>query len=122
MLTAKEMYNIMKAHENGLPIEAQNVAETGWEDCKTPKWNWGANTYRIKMVTPVIPWDIINPKFKYFAIDVNGGMYFYTDEPFTSRDSWNVGGSAYAERVNELLNWNWVNTLPWTETLQTRPE
>tara|TARA_R110000796_G_scaffold252537_2_gene387485 strand:+ start:33891 stop:34256 length:366 start_codon:yes stop_codon:yes gene_type:complete len=49
-LTTKEKQDVMQAHENGQPVQAQGVDYHGdeWFDAIVPLWNWERLNYRVK--------------------------------------------------------------------------
>lgn len=61
MKTAKEVYEVMKAFEEGKEIEIYQYFR--WTPCKEPTWDWESNDYRIKP-------EKVEPKYRpYESVD-----------------------------------------------------
>lgn len=61
MKTLEEKIEIMRAYADGKSVESKslnmidpNGTELGWEDVKTPTWNWGLCDYRLRESSEVM--------------------------------------------------------------------
>lgn len=85
--------------------------------------------YMITKKTPTINWDMIKKEFKYLAIDEDGDVYLYEEEPLAEIPigSWEAPSRSSCERLieqPELMSDEFFTKgeVAWYDSLIVRPE
>lgn len=85
--------------------------------------------YMITKKTPTINWDMIKKEFKYLAIDEDGDVYLYEEEPLAEIPigSWEAPSRTSCERLieqPELMSDEFFTKgeVAWCDSLIVRPE
>lgn len=125
--TTAEKIAVMQAYENGDEIEARvfKFKENAWFSLNnlTPAWDWSTQDYRVKPkpapIPMTIPWDVIEDKWQWAAMNQNGGVYVYPDKPQIDWENpyWSQEDDWY--RVDEVLKID-KGTVDWKDSLQER--
>ena len=123
--TTAEKIAVMQAFEEGKKIEidiqdGRGFHCLGW----IPNWNWEENDYRIKPqpapIPMTIPWEAIDEKWQWAAMDSDGSVYLYTGQPLVAKAFWIDGDIGYHIGANCLkIN---KGTVSWDNSLQQRPQ
>lgn len=78
----------------------------------------------METTKPNIPWDVINPKYKYFARDQDGSLWLYTHSPVLSKHRFNYNSydefNCCSYKLDSLLTLH-VGTCDWQDSLVSRP-
>lgn len=71
----------------------------------------------------VVPWDVIDERFKFAAMDQDGGIHVYESQPSpsTMTAEWFAKGND-ALRLDGYINGTKQSNKPWQETLIERPK
>ena len=121
-----EKVAVMQAYLSGEALEATTDDVSSWVEWGThqePTWNWEKCDYRVKEEdhTLDIPWEVVDEKWKWAAMDDDGRVYLYTGEPHPDsgqfvEDTWQeVAGTSF-------LKIRLPDTKHWDKTLTKRPE
>lgn len=116
----EHMVQILLAKMQGHDIEIQDCANE-WSAVAACAIYLDAN-YRIKShELPITKemWAIIDKKWKYVALDEDGGVWFYENIPYFGTQNWDVGEGTSVE--NRVLNIN-TDGIDWRKSLTERPE
>ncbi|MWN91294.1 hypothetical protein GQ597_11350 [Gilliamella sp. Pra-s65] len=119
----EHMIQILLAKMQGVPVEYKRG--TDW--CPAVPDSVSLNTeYRIVPQPTPLPitrnmWRKISKKWKYAAMDKDGEVYFYINEPYTDKDDdcWNNCSSS--EYCRSVLFFN-IDGINWSLSLTKRPE
>lgn len=115
---------VMQAFADGKAIEVSPKRGNIWEKTNHPYWSWALNDYRIyeePVILDEIPWDFVNPEYKYHAFDNDGKGYFLKYPPrldskegywYCDRHSHTSSSLVVIKRGNK----------PWDKSLVKRPE
>lgn len=119
----EHMVQILLAIMQGLYVEEYNDDNRFWKPSDS-NCIFLNTEYRIApKPTPLITremWAMIAPEWKWVAMDSDGEVYFYTDEPYISArgfDWANCGG----DYCNSVLAIN-TDSINWERSLTERPE
>jgi hypothetical protein len=118
-----EIMKVMNHFLEGGEVEfaGKTTYNSEWTKCSNPGWNWVDFDYRIVPTQPLdIPWDIINPKWKWVAMDEDKNIYLYTTEPTKMDYQWIIVQGATCD-LNNCLVIKPTN-IPWDQSLVKRPE
>lgn len=120
-----EKIKVMQAYLSGETLEATTDGISGWMEWgryQEPAWNWEQCDYRIKEedYTLDIPWELIQKKWKWAAMDKNGEVFLFECEPTTGSSS-NIWVSGW-EAAEFFLEISTPDTKHWDKTLTKRPE
>ena len=123
--STEEKIKVMQAFLDGEEIEVEDhqnnsvmtMKNTGSYD---PVWNWWSFAYRIKEkdYSLSIPWELIDDTWQWAAMDEDGKVHFYLDEPNAGCSEWY---SDY-DSVGSPLKIETPDTKHWKKTLTKRPE
>lgn len=121
--TTAEKIAVMAAFEEGKKIEINTQDGSGFHRIGwTPNWNWEENDYRISPqpapIPMTIPWEAIDEKWQWAAMDESGGIFFYEAEPQRLHNYWDQGGDFCAARCLKINK----GTVSWDNSLQQRPQ
>ena len=115
---------ILLAMMQNIPVECDFDDGDGWVDAAILYIDLDKK-YRIKPTSTPLPitremWAMIASEWKWAAMDSDGEVYFYTDEPCISARgfSWDSCGGDYC---NSVLETN-ANSTNWRLSLTKRPE
>ena len=114
----------MQAFTEGKEIEYKRAADTefGWKIATNPAWNWTLYEYRIKekkVIKPVVPWELIQEQFKYYAVDIDKSGWFFTDSPFVDLGVWRTDEGDLMESVlNIPYKGDWKDSLVCREEVK----
>lgn len=75
--------------------------------------------YRTRPRQLVIPWEVIKPKYKWAAMDKDGGILFSTKQPNIGAEVWLVSGQS--DVGLDALDIDTAG-VDWRESLTQRPE
>lgn len=123
-MNTEEKIKVMQAFLDGEEIEVINhrnksttTTHTGLHE---PPWNWWDFAYRIKEknYSLSIPWELIDDTWQWAAMDEDGMVYFYVDEPNEGFSEWY---SDY-DYVGSPLKIETPNPEYWEKTLTKRTE
>ena len=120
-----EKIKVMQAYLNGEALEATTDGLSSWVELgyyREPTWDWEKCDYRVKEEdhTLDIPWEVIEEKWKWAAMDKNGKVFLAKCEP--------IIGSHYPVWVTEedvaesFLKIITPDAKHWDKTLTKRPE
>lgn len=79
---------------------------------------WDSGIYRIQPVRLQIPWDMIDKKWQWVAMDRDGSVYFYTLEPTRLTAHWASSTLGYSCPNVLAIPTVGVN---WESSIQRRP-
>ena len=123
-MNTEEKIKIMQAFLDGEEIEVMDPRNksitTTYAGLQEPVWNWWSFTYRIKEkdCTLPVPWELIGDTWQWAAMDEDGKVHFYLDEPNAGCSEWY---SDY-DSVGSPLKIETPDTKHWKKTLTKRPE
>lgn len=116
------MVQVLLAKMQGVPVEYK--CDTDWCLAASDYVSLDIE-YRIVPQPTPLPithnmWQMINKKWKYAAMDKDGEVYFYINEPYADKDdtSWNNSSGEYCRSV---LSFN-IDGINWSLSLTKRPE
>lgn len=117
----EHLVQILLAMMQGLYVEADYGS--GWKKAQVL---FHERDYKYRIVpkpTSLITremWAMIAPEWKWAAMDGDGEVYFYTDEPcISTRDwMWTRGGGDYCDSVLAIN----TDSINWERSLTERPE
>ena len=118
----EHMIQIVLAKMQGLEVEIQR-SDGGWSTSTHDVMSIDS-VYRIKShELPIVKeiWATIDKKWKWAAMDGDGEVYFYTDEPYihTNNDGfWSVRVGRW---IKSILVIN-ADGIDWRKSLTRRPE
>lgn len=115
-LSREEKLDLLTHWVNGNKIEYFGPDKT-WLPLENPIWHLD-NIYRKAITKPSIDWSIINKKWKWLAIEENGGIYLYEKKPVICKTGWTVAREYM--HINDILDIN-TNNCPWEDSLVERP-
>lgn len=75
---------------------------------------WDKCTYRIQPSSLEVPWDVIDKRWQWVAMDQDGSIYFYTLEPTRFTTFWaasTLGSSCPNVLTIPTLGVNWESSL-----------
>lgn len=120
-MKTEEMIEVMQAFVDGKAIEFRPEGSDEWGDVPKPVWDWSCFEYRIKpkvIKKLVLPWDFIDKKYNYAAIDSGGDIYLYESEPLKNKYQWYSGGENQGVGREIVIDTDGVD---WEESLTERP-
>ena len=119
----EHMAQVLLAKMQGVYVEEYNDDSCFWKQSDS-NCIFLNTEYRIvpkpnSLITREM-WAMITPEWKWAAMDGDGEVYFYTDEPcISTRDwMWTCGGGDYC---NSVLAIN-TDSINWERSLTERPE
>jgi len=118
-MTDEDAANVFVAYKNGKIIQFYSVASRQWVDTDSPLFT-GSTMYRIRPPEIKVPWEFINSRYNYFAVDQNGTQYLYQELPSanTLLNYW-YSDKGDNHRCDHIFN---VPTnILWSDTLIERP-
>jgi len=74
-MTPTEMIEVIKAHENGKPIQLKHKDSNLWESCSIPLWNFVDCDYRVKPKEKFV--------YQYMYKDTTTNKYYITNGFYT---------------------------------------
>lgn len=85
-VSIEEMIAVMEHYKNGGEVEVSPYPESeklSWSTTTSPIWDWSNFSYRIKDDPPSdgVPWEAIDPKWKWAAKDDDGSVWLYENKP-----------------------------------------
>lgn len=113
---------VMQAFADGKQIEFLSLGSTKWKPTSTPAWSWDETCYRIyeePVIPDEVPWNAVDPKYKYHAFDLDGNGYFYTDNPLHMSTGWGLSEGCLATSVLFVIK---RGNQPWDKSLVKRPK
>ncbi|OCG56974.1 hypothetical protein [Gilliamella sp. Nev3-1] len=118
----EHLVQVLLAKMQGVPVEYKRGAD--W--CRAVPDSVSLNTeYRIAPQSTPLPitrnmWRKISKKWKYAAMDKDGEVYFYINEPYADKygGCWNASSNEYCRSV---LFFN-IDGINWRLSLTERPE
>ncbi|OCG47474.1 hypothetical protein A9G35_03795 [Gilliamella sp. Choc5-1] len=120
----EHMVQVLLAIMQGVPVEEYNDDNYFWHPSDS-NCIFLNTEYRITPKSTPLPitrkmWRMINKKWKYAAMDKDGEVYFYINEPYTDKygGCWNDSSSKYC-RSALFINIDGIN---WSLSLTERPE
>lgn len=119
----EHLVQVLLAKMQGVYVEEYNDDNCFWKQSDS-NCIFLNTEYRIVPKPPSLitreMWAMIAPEWKWAAMDGDGEVYFYTDEPcISARDwMWTCGGGDYC---NSVLATN-ANSTNWRLSLTERPE
>lgn len=119
----EHMVQILLAIMQGLYVEEYNDDNRFWKPSDS-NCIFLNTEYRIApKPTPLITremWAMIAPEWKWVAMDRDGEVYFYSDEPLISANgfSWTNCGGDYCDSVLAIN----TDSINWERSLTERPE
>lgn len=117
---AAEVRDLMMAERGGKTIQRYT---DGWHDVKE-ECNWYLdNIYRVKPnIQLYIPWEVIDKKWQWVAMDLDGSVRLYSKEPTYNSDHgvWACSGDNCLVNNKIIIN-NRPNHNEWKNTLTKRP-
>lgn len=121
-----EKVAVMQAYLSGETLESTMSGVSSWVEWGThqePNWNWEWCDYRVKEedYTLDIPWEMIDERWKWAAMDNDGRVYLYIEEPHTGSGQFGVDVWPVAEYAS-FLKISLPDTKHWDKTLTKRPE
>lgn len=118
-MTDEDAAKLFVAYKNGRTIQFYSFANRQWVDTDPPLFA-ASTMYRIKPQEIKVPWEFINSRYNYFAIDQNGTQYLYQELPIanTLLNCW-YSDKGDNRRCDHIFNVP-TNTL-WSDTLTERP-
>lgn len=129
MKTTKEKIEVMQHWADGGDIECCLKSYEGWITVPNtgidPSWNWEYLDYRIKekeVPAGPIPWDCVNEKYNYAAMDENGSWWIYASKPCIDNDDccWYIDDLYHPGR--HITNiFKLPTNINWKESLYKRP-
>lgn len=75
---------------------------------------WDSGTYRTQPARLDIPWDLIDKKWQWAAMDQSGSIYFYTLEPTRLMEHWassTLGSSCPSALAISTVGVNWESSI-----------
>lgn len=113
---------LLLARYYGEELECRGPSSRNW---KTDIYHIDPhNVYRLtpKNVTQdTIPWEAIDPKFKWSARNSCGEIWVFDSAPICGRDRWTFGWLECV-KISSLLRGVTPGTCCWRDSLQERPE
>ena len=118
-MNTEDKIKVMQAFLEGEEIEAR-VGYEDWWTIADPTWNWASMEYRIKEkdYSLDIPWEFIDDKWKWTAMDDDGLVYIYTEKPLLESDGWWYQSSQHAPLPLKIK----PDVKFWDKTLTERPQ
>lgn len=119
----EHMVQVLLAKMQGVPVEEYNDDNYFWHpsdsNCIFLNTEYRIVPKPIPLITREM-WAMIAPEWKWAAMDKDGKVYFYTDEPCinTRNIGWTNCGGDYC---NSVLATN-ANSTNWRLSLTKRPE
>lgn len=117
----KHMIQIVLAKMQGLEVEVQRP-DGGWStsthDVMSIDLVYRIKSYELPVVKEI--WAAIDKKWKWAAMDKDGVIYFYKDEPciFGDNNFWSTGDDIYHESILAIN----TDGIDWRKSLTRRPE
>lgn len=118
----EHMVQILLAKMQGIEVELYDRIGKEWITSATSAVYVNTN-YRIKSHELPITremWAMIDKEWKWAAMDKDGVIYFYKDEPciFADNDFWFPGDDSYHESILAIN----TDGIDWRKSLTKRPE
>lgn len=119
----KALYDAMNVRDSLVTVEILGKVEDAWfvVGGHDPGWTYAYRVKRKVVDTPLdIPWEFVDKKYKYAAMDENGSVWFTDKEPYieSSTDtSWTSKG-VYVEKSILTHDTSGIN---WKRSLTKRP-
>ena len=120
-LSNAEKLKLFEAWIDGATIEALKPDTGTWCPIQNPRW-FDDITYRIEKRKPYIDWNVINPIFKYLAIDADGSIWIFSEVPYIDGGCWFGANCRYAKLYPELLVSFSKGNCDWRDSLICREE
>ncbi|OCG04297.1 hypothetical protein A9G15_04145 [Gilliamella apis] len=119
----EHLVQVLLAKMQGMHIEEYNDDNCFWHPSDSNCIFLNTEYRIVPKPTPFITremWAMIAPKWKWAAMDRDGEVYFYTDEPCISASgfSWTACGSDYCDSVLAIN----IDGINWKRSLTERPE
>ncbi|WP_294833297.1 hypothetical protein [uncultured Gilliamella sp.] len=116
----EHLVQILLAKMQGIEVEFYSSLNKEWVTSGTRNVYVNTN-YRIK--THELPitkemWAMIDKEWKWAAKDVDGIIYFYTNEPLFCKDRLICDGGSYTKSIFALD----TDDIDWRQSLTKRPE
>ena len=121
-LTSSEWREIIVALDEG-KCECYDRSNKDWYYCSGVTGMYLRNVYRVKPTkednTPIknIPWDFIDEKYSWCAMDSDGLIFFFEDKPFLRNTHWDYGGGYCGDCILKVDTTDVV----WNTSLTKRP-
>lgn len=125
--TTAEKILIMQAFEEGKEIEFTtyygiHFSQSALKGDTNLVWNWEECDYRIKPqpapIPMTIPWEAIDEKWQWAAMDKNGNIFFYESQPKRLHNQWGQGDDFCRSTLIKIN----TGTVSWENSLQQRPQ
>ena len=114
-------WEVIEAYKDGKPIE--------WFNDKTGRW-LGVNNpifeiyseYRVKLTPDKVPWDVLNPKWKWYARHRGGARFLFVDKPALCENAieWRSTRNGCKHLDPDVFDLGEF-TCDWKDSLQKRP-
>lgn len=119
---SKEEQDFMRNWPHGVSILASDKEDNPFHAIHNPTF-FGGNVYRLNPApcTPIdLPWEWIDDRYQWAAMDEDGYLWLYTAEPQISAKRWcfEYGGYHY---LNDILKID-TTGIDWRTSLTKRPE
>jgi hypothetical protein len=106
----------IQAYERGSGLLANEGTAYNWG------WDWISFIYRVKSALE-IPWEVLDPKWKWAAMDQSGRIMVYTNKPFQGTNIWNYTEGAHFVLTDIFrLAGQDTSLIDWKNSLTQRPE
>ena len=116
----EHMIQILLAKMQGVEVEIYERFREEWR-ASDAKCVYVDSNYRIKShELPIAKamWAMIDKEWKWAAKDVDGIIYFYTNEPLFCKDRLICDGGSYTKSIFALD----TDDIDWRQSLTKRPE
>lgn len=116
----EHMVQILLAKMQGVEVEIYEHFREKWR-ASDDKCVYVDSNYRIKShELPIAQetWAMISEEWKWAAMDVDGIIYFYTNEPLLCKDRFIYDDGSYTKSIIALD----TDGIDWRQSLTKRPE
>jgi len=107
--------------KSGGPWDLFSPSGNKWKRASVPFWN-DTIVYRQSQGVPfeVLDWSVISDDMNFCAVDEDGAIYFFEEEPRREKTAWHSSGKILdAGPLNPSLIQR--GTVPWHEAIHGRP-
>jgi len=123
-MNTADKIKVMQAYLDGAEIEYNGGS--GWitqSKAEVPCWDWTLFDYRIseQNYSLDIPWEWLEDKWQYAAMDEDGEIYFFTEHPNMCTDYWTCPATGAITRRG-CLKIKKPDRKHWKQTLAKRPK